>query len=180
MFYLCLVSSDERLCSCVSHFNDNVKLFSDCRIPNFFPFEKFLIRDVFDTKFLRINMADIHRKLIGMETDQHENNGGSRSMSDFLSVYMSTIKELQQCVNGRSIHVGKKSMSVSEKETTINSKHISLDIYIYINIYALEYRYFYIRIIKRDVIVDIHSFSHLTFVLGSLRRLNLKNLICTG
>jgi hypothetical protein len=58
------------VCEGISHFNDNIKLYSDCRLPNFFPYEKFLLGDTFDTKFLRINMADIHTKLIIPEVDR--------------------------------------------------------------------------------------------------------------
>ena len=55
--------SDVRLEKSVTRFKENLELFSDTKYPNFFPFQKFLMGDFFDVKFLRINMSEIHQKV---------------------------------------------------------------------------------------------------------------------
>ena len=123
------VFSEQKLCEGVSHFNDNIKLYSDCRLPNFFPFEKFLIGDTFDTKFLRLNMADIYRKLINEETELHlEQESGDRP-NDFISLYMSAIEEQEEIDRKKKEEQskdGQKKKKSDEKETTINSKSLSV------------------------------------------------------
>ena len=108
----------------MSHFNDNIKLYSDCRLPNFFPFEKFLIGDTFDTKFLRINMADIYRKLINEEADQHMKNEAGDRPEDFLSIYLSAIEGQEENDRKKKQEVekegGKKKGKTEEKASTIN------------------------------------------------------------
>ncbi|KAL8583252.1 hypothetical protein ACOMHN_043087 [Nucella lapillus] len=125
--------SDQKVSEGVSHFNDNIKLYSDCRLPNFFPFEKFLIGDTFDTKFLRINMADIYRKLINEETELHlEQEGGDRS-DDFLSFYMSAVLQQQEIDQKKKEEEekegGKKKGKNQEKESSINRLNMQAAVY---------------------------------------------------
>ena len=54
---------DGRVEKAVERYKENLGLFSDSKFPNFFPFQKFLMGDFFDVKFLRINMTEIHQKV---------------------------------------------------------------------------------------------------------------------
>ncbi|XP_076445237.1 cytochrome P450 2C25-like [Babylonia areolata] len=122
---------DQKVCEGVSHFNDNIKLYSDCRLPNFFPFEKFLIGDTFDTKFLRINMADIYRKLINEESELHEEQEAGERADDFLSYYLSAIVQQQEADRKKKEEEEKEGVKKKGKtaDSTINKMNMQAAAY---------------------------------------------------
>jgi len=84
--------SDVRLEKSVARFKENLELFSDTKYPNFFPFQKFLMGDFFDVKFLRINMSEIHQKVISPVFEEHRHEYSDNKVTDFLDVYLREIQ----------------------------------------------------------------------------------------
>lgn len=76
----------------VTRFKENLELFSDSKFPNFFPFQKFLMGDFFDVKFLRINMTEIHQKVVNPVFEEHREEYNDEQVADFLDVYLREIK----------------------------------------------------------------------------------------
>lgn len=83
---------DVRLTKAIERFKENLELFSDTKYPNFFPFQKFLMGDFFDVKFLRINMTEIHQKIINPVYEEHKSEYSDEQVVDFLDVYLREIK----------------------------------------------------------------------------------------
>ncbi|KAI8792403.1 cytochrome P450 2C30 [Biomphalaria glabrata] len=83
---------DVRLEKAVERFKENLELFSDSKYPNFFPFQKFLMGDFFDVKFLRINMTEIHQKIINPIFEEHRTEYNDEKVVDFLDVYLKEMK----------------------------------------------------------------------------------------
>ncbi|KAH9508659.1 hypothetical protein Btru_049554 [Bulinus truncatus] len=83
---------DVRLEKTMTRFVENLELFSDSKYPNFFPFQKFLMGDFFDVKFLRINMAEIHQKIINPVFEEHRSEYVDDKIVDFLDVYLKEMK----------------------------------------------------------------------------------------
>ncbi|XP_059172166.1 cytochrome P450 2J6-like isoform X2 [Physella acuta] len=83
---------DVRLTKAIERFKENLELFSDTKYPNFFPFQKFLMGDFFDVKFLRINMTEIHQKIINPVYEEHKSEYSDERVVDFLDVYLREIK----------------------------------------------------------------------------------------
>lgn len=83
---------DVRIEKAVARYKENLELFSDSKFPNFFPFQKFLMGDFFDVKFLRINMAEIHQKIINPVFEEHKEEYNDEQVTDFLDVYLREMK----------------------------------------------------------------------------------------
>lgn len=94
--------SDVRLEKSVTRFKENLELFSDTKYPNFFPFQKFLMGDFFDVKFLRINMSEIHQKVIAPVFEEHRQEYNDNKIMDFLDVYLREI-QAKKDVKGTSV-----------------------------------------------------------------------------
>ncbi|GFR76306.1 cytochrome P450 2J2 [Elysia marginata] len=83
---------DSRVEKAIERYTENLGLFSDCKFPNFFPFQKFLMGDFFDVKFLRINMTEIHQSIINPVYEEHKAEFNSEQVLDFLDVYLREMK----------------------------------------------------------------------------------------
>lgn len=76
-------------------------------------------------------MADIYRKLIVLECDDHEQRGSGEQQDDFISIYMHAIKEYaksdretKEQLEREMKETGKKNTKAEEKPTTVNSEHL--------------------------------------------------------
>ncbi|KAK3798012.1 hypothetical protein RRG08_034573 [Elysia crispata] len=83
---------DARVEKAIERYTENLGLFSDSKFPNFFPFQKFLMGDFFDVKFLRINMTEIHQKVINPVYEEHKSEFDHEQVLDFLDVYLREMK----------------------------------------------------------------------------------------
>ncbi|GFN75576.1 cytochrome p450 [Plakobranchus ocellatus] len=83
---------DARVEKAMERYKENLGLFSDSKFPNFFPFQKFLMGDFFDVKFLRINMTEIHQKIINPVYEEHKAEYSADHVLDFLDVYLREMK----------------------------------------------------------------------------------------
>lgn len=94
--------SDVRLENVFTRFKENAELFSDTKFPNFFPFQKFLLGDFFDVKFLRINMSEIHQKVISPVFEEHKEEYNDQKLVDFLDIYLKEM-QLKKDVKGTTV-----------------------------------------------------------------------------
>lgn len=83
---------DVRMEKAIARYKENLDLFSDSKFPNFFPFQKFLMGDFFDVKFLRINMTELHQKVINPVFEEHRSEYSDDNIVDFLDVYLREMK----------------------------------------------------------------------------------------
>ncbi|CAL1535391.1 unnamed protein product [Lymnaea stagnalis] len=83
---------DVRMEKAIARYKENLDLFSDSKFPNFFPFQKFLMGDFFDVKFLRINMTELHQKVINPVFEEHKSEYADDNIVDFLDVYLREMK----------------------------------------------------------------------------------------